>query len=111
MSSGREHRSNGPNLTVHREKVDAGESTYTLEVIETSEGKKFLSITEGTVPDSGQALKRIIIHEPHLQPYHEGYFRSILQFDPPPKAFRVDEVRKQFPNAYLPWQPEDDALL
>ncbi|MCL5278557.1 MAG: DUF3276 family protein [Planctomycetes bacterium] len=115
------------------ERVTAGSRTYLFDVKESTDGTRYLVISELRQNTSRQAHHRLMIFQEHFAAYNQGYgkamrflgiggkwwrlalrLRSRNTMHLPGakgKAYSVDEKRQTHPNAYKKWTPENDQQL
>jgi hypothetical protein len=100
-----------PHEAINVERIVAGRHTYVFTVKENRRGKRLLCVTQQSSYGSAKHRKRVTVPEYHLQAFHEAYYRSTRHFDPIPKAYRFEELRERYPNAFRKWTGEDDKVL
>lgn len=115
------------------QKVAAGSRTYFFDVKESTDGTRYLVISESGQNTSRQAHHRLMIFQEHFAAFDQGYgkamrflgiggkwwrlalrLRSRNAMRLPGargKAYSIDEKRQKHPNAYKKWTPEDDQQL
>jgi hypothetical protein len=93
--------------------IPAGKRTYFLDIKTSREGVKYLVLTESKRNKKGEYQHdRVMIFKEHLQEFFDGMIKlapglgiELIGTD------YVKEIRKFFPNAYIPWTKEDDEKL
>lgn len=95
-------------------KIETGKHTYFINVVATSNGKKYLKISERIPKEDGTYFyDKIIIHEEHLETICIGFLRMLKHFKIK-KKFQ-DYMNKQasggFKNNNQPWDAKDDLKL
>jgi len=98
---------------IHTEKIAAGKRMYYFDVKESKDGTRYLVISEA---EHGNAEHhRVMIFEESLKSFtdalHNAVTHVVRQPGNPEKAYKVEAVRKEFPNAYAKWTASDDELL
>ena len=99
------------NKTLHTDKLSAESRTYFFDVKESGDGTRYLCITETRSIGAEHERHRVMVFQEHIESFHEAYLKAAEQFKLKPKAFRVDDVREHFANAYKKWTAEEDDAL
>ncbi|MCI0531797.1 MAG: PUR family DNA/RNA-binding protein [candidate division Zixibacteria bacterium] len=94
------------------EKVNAGKRTYFIDVKLTSNGDKYLKISESR-PEKGKSFKhdRVIVFEDNIKKFAEALTKAFRFIGVKGKDYESEEIRKSYPNAYTKWTLEEDNLL
>jgi hypothetical protein len=90
--------------------VLANSRTYRLRVKTNRGGKKYLAITE-LRSDGSEAPTRIVVFQSHMLAFHKGYLKAAKRLEPKLRAYDVEEIREDYPNAFKKWTPKDDRQL
>ena len=95
------------------QKVRAGLRTYFFDVKESKEKSLYLVISESKVVGAEYEHHRVMICEEDIEAFITGFDQIInfLRKRKKPKAFNVERIRQQHPNAYTKCSPGDDELL
>ena len=98
-----------------KETVTAGRRIYTIDIKETKEGSKYLSVTEFDPANKEGQYRKIMIFEDHLADFKKGLEKA-FKFLHPPKTLAktpeyVQKIRESFPRAYEKWTSEEDEQL
>ncbi len=95
--------------TIHSAQVPADVHSYRFEVREDDDGVRHLRFSE--LDSAGLVIAEIIVPKRVLQDFHEAYYVATRCFDPQPRAYQVDEIRRQHPRAFKRWTPAEDQQL
>jgi DNA-directed RNA polymerase specialized sigma24 family protein len=98
---------------IYTKKVLAGKRIYYFDVKESKDGTKYLVISE---TEQGKAEHhRIMVFEESVESFIEALQNAVSHIIKKPikpeKAYSVETVRQEFPNAYAKWATADDELL
>ncbi len=115
------------------ERVTAGSRIYFFDVKESTDGTKYLVISESRQNARKQTRNRLMIFQEYLTAFNEGYekamrflgvrrrrWRLTLRlpagkgsrlFRASDRTYSVDEKRQEYPKAYAKWTPKDDKRL
>ena len=104
----------GKRKELFSEKVSAGSRTYFFDVKESAGGIKYLVISESRqVGGESYEHNRVMVFEEHLVAFSEG-FNKVVKFmmgDEKSKAYKVEQIRREYPKAYAKWTEEEDIRL
>lgn len=91
--------------------ITAGSRTYFIDVRETTENKKYLSISESRRMQEGYFEKhKVLVFEEDVHKFVAALQATLTHFTAPEKS-RTEAIREKFPNAFKPWTQEADAQL
>jgi hypothetical protein len=96
------------------EKVSAGSRTYFFDVKESADGVKYLVISESRqVGGESHKHNRVMIFQEHLKAFNEGFNKAInfMMEESKSKAYNVEQIRREYPKAYVKWIEEEDIRL
>jgi len=96
------------------EKAAAGSRTYRFDVKETTEGARYLTITEEQEPGSDHKAHSVTVFEGHAEEFYQELKKTLrlLGIEESNRLpNRLDDIKRQYPKAYERWEPEEDSLL
>jgi hypothetical protein len=96
---------------LYRDSVGGGDYSYLFAIKKGQNPEPCFCITKICSNDSRTRVGRVIVPGKDLQAFHEVYYRSTRHFDPLPKAYRIEELRERYPNAFEAWTHADDEVL
>lgn len=100
---------------IFSETFRAGNRTYFFDIKETTEKKRYLSITESKKIDDNFERFRLMIFEEDIEPFSKHFNSALLNFfkvqDSNQELSFMDSQRQQNKNAYKPWKEDDDKEL
>jgi hypothetical protein len=94
-------------------KIQNGSRTYFFDIKKSEQGGFYLTISESKKTGDQFERHRIMIFEEDICDFSDGFQKTIGEFRKISKikAYSVEDIRKQYPNAYAPWSADDDAKL
>lgn len=94
-------------------KVPAGRRTYYFDVKETTEGARYLVISELQAAGSRYDRHRVMVFEENLQEFQIGLEKvmAFLGVRQEARTYSVDEIRRRYPRAYEKWTTEEEEEL
>lgn len=100
------------NESIFSESFKAGKRTYFFDIKETSENKRYLSITESKKAEDKFERFRMLIFEEDIANFSKYFSSSLLNFFKQESSLEVlshkDRLKAKFENAYEPWTQEND---
>lgn len=104
--------------TLHTETLTFGDKTFFLDLKEAINGKSYLVITQAKpIEDKKYERIKMILFQEDIPEFAHA-LSSVLEHYTPmedPKGMDreayITQLRKRFPNAYLPWTKEEEAEL
>lgn len=102
---------------LHTEKIISGKRTYYFDLKRSENGRDYLLISERRqVEEDKYERQQIILFEEGLRKFGGMLMEMMLQFEGKNKKKRLTEeeiaaVRKEYPNAFIPWTAEEDQTL
>lgn len=99
-----------------KETVSAGRRIYVVDVKETKDGSKYLSITEFDPANKEGQNRKIMVFEDHLDDFQKGLEKAFNFLKPPAKiptkiSSYIQGVRETHPRAYEQWSSDEDENL
>ena len=104
----------GERKELFSEKVPAGSRTYFFDIKESSEGIKYLVISESRqVGGESYEHNRVMVFQEHLVVFNEGFNKAVkfMMGEGNSKAYDVEQIRREYPKAYTKWTEEEDIRL
>ena len=104
----------GERKELFSEKVSAGSRTYFFDVKESADGVKYLVISESRqVGGESHKHNRVMVFQEHLEAFNEGFNKAInfMMKEGKSKAYNVEQIRLEYPKAYMKWTEEEDIHL
>lgn len=105
-------------------KVTAGSRTYFFDVKESAAGDRYMVISESRQQDGGFTHQRVMVFDEHMEKFSEAFDQALwtmarreshaapVHETPMTKhAYRVEELRNQYPKAYEKWTSAEDEHL
>ena len=98
---------------LHQERIAAQKNkTYFLDLKEAENGSNYLVINQIIQTGETKERKRLIFFEKELAQFGESMIRIIMKFKASNRSEEyIAKIRKEYPNAFQPWKPEDDFTL
>jgi hypothetical protein len=98
---------------IFTQKITKGLRTYFFDIKKSEQGDTYLTISESKKSSSGFEHHRVMIFEEDINDFAELFQKTLNEFRTVSnvKAYSVEKIRGQFPNAYAPWTDEDDSKL
>ncbi len=96
------------------EKTATGSRTYRFDVKETTQGARYLTITEEQEAGSDHKAHRVTVFEDHVEEFYQELKKALrlLGIEESNRLpNRLDDIKRQYPKAYERWEPEEDRLL
>jgi hypothetical protein len=82
-----------------------------FEVETDSEGNPCLIVTQNWASGVDVSSHRIVITIDAFDDFHAAYLRAANHMNADTRAYSVSDVRRDYPNAYKAWTPDDDRRL
>ena len=103
---------------LHSEMVKSNNKAYYLDLKKAENGNNYLVITQSkaTEDDKYERIK-MILFENEVEQFASAFSKILFNFNRSNKPQKVkdekyiEEVRKDYPNAFQPWTKEDEELL
>lgn len=104
---------------LHTERVNGNGKTYFLDLKEAENGNNYLVINQTKKADDEQEERvKMILFENEIEQFAAAFSKILIQFKPTEKKVTgkrdekyIEDVRKEYPNAFQPWTREDEELL
>ena len=107
---------------IYTTRMRAGNKTWCIEVKEDESGTAFLEIIESLKTATWERASRIVVNKEQAEDLLEAMadavrrlmaheFRKNVPAPDVTKSYTVEAVRKEHPQAYARWTPEQDELL
>lgn len=94
---------------------NAGKRTYFLDIRRTTDGDKYIKITESKRKDNDDFERHhIMVFQEDIDKFAAAVSKTlkrIKELDKPDKGYSLEDKRKENPNAYSPWTEQDDNRL
>jgi len=92
--------------------VAAGSRTYFFDVKESVNGSRYLKISESRKDPEGEfEHSRVMVYEEHVEQFLDGVSQAVQFITERGRAYSVERIRRQYPNAYARWTEADDDFL
>lgn len=92
--------------------VAAGSRTYFFDVKESVNGNKYLKISESRKDPEGEfEHSRVMVYEEHIEQFLDGLRQAVGFMIEGGRAYSVERIRGQYPNAYARWNDDEDRFL
>lgn len=101
---------------LHTERVTGKNKTYYLDLKEAENGNNFVTINQTKTTNEGETERvKMIFFEEDLMRFSQALVKIMFYFKKK-QSDRIDdayiqEVRKDYPNAFQKWTSEDEELL
>ncbi|KAA1256816.1 hypothetical protein LF1_57820 [Rubripirellula obstinata] len=83
----------------------------TFQVETDSEGNPCLILTQNWASGVNVSTHRIVVTIDAFDDFHSAYLRAAGRMNADTRAYSVSDVRRDYPNAYRGWTPDDDQRL
>ncbi len=96
---------------LHSERIVAGSRTYFFDFKETTDGTKYLVISESRQNGEDWEHHQVMIFEENFGPFFEALSRVAQTLGVSRGPYAVGTIRQKHARAYEPWTTEDDERL
>src|SRR5688572_23404479 len=91
--------------------VDGQAHAYAFEVWQEVDGARSLVMQAPGSPGAGPVVPLVVVLEEDLAAFRRVFEQAMEFALHGPKAYDLAEIRREHPNAYRSWSPEDDERL
>ena len=81
---------------------------FYFDVREAENANQYLVITEARKMDEGLERKSFVLFEEDIEKFGQTFLNSLLHFQGKDREKMIEELRKTYPNAFMPWS--DDQI-
>ncbi|MEM9921561.1 MAG: DUF3276 family protein [Bacteroidota bacterium] len=102
---------------LHTERIAIGKRTYFFDLKRSEKGNDYLVITESRLVEAERyERQRLVLFQDELKQFGATLMDMMLLFKGKSKQRKlseeeIEEIRKEYPNAFVPWTTEDDQSL
>ncbi len=100
---------------IYSDKLLAGKRTYFFDIKKSEQDDLYLGVSESKKTGNGFERHGILVFEENIKEFIGAFLKLLTRFEelkePKPtvdKTYSVEEIRKSYSKAYLPWTIEDD---
>ncbi|MDD4971713.1 MAG: DUF3276 family protein [Paludibacter sp.] len=100
------------------EKLIKGHRTYFFDIKQTESKSLYITITESKKIADGYEHHKVMVFEENIEDFTNVFRNCLLKYKQlknEPSIIKTNrpiaEIQKKYPNAYMPWTPEDDEKL
>lgn len=99
------------------DKITRGNCTYFFDIKKAENDALYLSISESKRIDKGFDKYQILIFDEDIREFRKGFDRVVKEMsrrinsNAETRSYILDDIRKEYPQAYRPWSISDDEKL
>jgi len=99
------------NQVLSQQKISNGNRTYYFDLKLSAKGKKYLSLNEVKTDEAGEKkYSRIMFFEDDFKRL-SLVFNTLMSEAGLKEIYSLESLREKYPNAYTPWEKDDDLKL